>query len=118
MKYGLPQATIQKINAVLRGYPQVEQAILYGSRAIGNYENGSDIDLTLHGGANLTLNVIYKILNDLDDLFLPYTIDLSIFNDISDLDVVEHIERVGGHFLPERGNGRCACLTSSGYFTT
>jgi predicted nucleotidyltransferase len=27
----------------------VEKAILYGSRAKGNYKNGSDIDLTLRG---------------------------------------------------------------------
>lgn len=95
MKYDLPQAAREKICAVLSRYPQVEQAILYGSRAKGNYHNGSDIDLTLRGGADLTLNVLYKILDDLDDLLLPYTIDLSIFDDISDQDVIEHIQRVG-----------------------
>ena len=68
MKYGLPQSTVQKICSVLNRYPQVEKAILYGSRAKGNYKNGSDIDLTLRGGADLTLNVIYKILYDLDEL--------------------------------------------------
>jgi predicted nucleotidyltransferase len=97
MKYGLPQSVIQQICAVLRRYPQVEQAILYGSRAKGNYKNGSDIDLTLRG-ADLTLTTLYKILDDLDELFLPYTIDLSIFNDISDPDVLEHIQRVGVTF--------------------
>lgn len=102
MKYGLPPSAIQKICAVLNRYPQVEQAILYGSRAKGNYKNGSDIDLTLRGGEDLTLNVIYKILNDLDDSFLPYTIDLSIFNNISDPDVIEHIQRVGVTFY-EKG---------------
>lgn len=102
MKYGLPPSAIQKICAVLHRYPQVEQAILYGSRAKGNYKNGSDIDLTLRGGEDLTLNVIYKILNDLDDSFLPYTIDLSIFNNISDPDVIEHIQRVGVTFY-EKG---------------
>jgi len=65
---------------------------LYGSRA---NRSGSDIDLTLRGGADLTLNVIYKILNDLDELLLPYTIHLSIFDDISDQDVIAHIQRVG-----------------------
>jgi uncharacterized protein len=95
MKYGLPQSTVQKICAVLNRYPQVEKAILYGSRAKGNYKNGSDIDLTLRGSVDLTLNVIYKILIDLDELLLPYTIDLSIFTDIRDLDVIEHIQRVG-----------------------
>jgi predicted nucleotidyltransferase len=94
MKYGLSQSTIQKICAVLRRYPQVEKATLYGSRAKGNYKNGSDIDLTLHG-PDLSLNTVYKILDDLDELLLPYTIDLSIFNHISDPDVIGHIQRVG-----------------------
>ncbi len=98
MKYGLPQPNIQKIRAVLSRYPQVESAILYGSRAKGNYKNGSDVDLTLRGGPDLTLRVLYRILDDLDDLLLPYTIDLSIFNDISDPDVIEHIRRVGVAF--------------------
>ena len=65
---------------------------MYGSRA---NRSGSDIDLTLRSGADLTLNVIYKILNDLDELLLPYTIHLSIFDDISDQDVIAHIQRVG-----------------------
>lgn len=97
MKYGLSQSVIQKINTILSRYPQVEKATLFGSRAKGNYKNGSDIDLTLHG-ANLSLSVIYKILDDLDELLLPYTIDLSIFNHIDDPDVIDHIERVGVTF--------------------
>ena len=97
MKYGLPRSAILRINAVLSRYPQVDKAILYGSRAKGNYKNGSDIDLTLRG-ADLTLNLIYKILNDFEELLLPYTIDLSILDDISDLNVLEHIARVGVTF--------------------
>jgi predicted nucleotidyltransferase len=97
MKYGLSESTIQKIHSVLRNYPQVEKAILYGSRAKGNFKNGSDIDLTLRA-RDLTLNVVYKILDDLDELLLPYTIDLSIFSQISDSEVIDHIQRVGVSF--------------------
>ena len=106
MKYGLSESTIQKICAVLSRHPRVEKAILYGSRAKGNYKNGSDIDLTLHG-AELTLNLIYRILDDLDELLLPYTIDLSAFKNIGDPDVIEHIQCVGvtfydkGEHIPE-----------------
>jgi predicted nucleotidyltransferase len=106
MKYGLPPSAIEGICIVLSHSPQVEKAILYGSRAKGNYKNGSDIDLTLRG-AGLTLNVLYKIMDELDDLLLPYTIDLSIFDNISDPDVVKHIQRVGvtfyekSEFVPE-----------------
>jgi predicted nucleotidyltransferase len=98
LRFGLKESVIRKICSVLARYPQVEKAILYGSRAKGNYKNGSDIDLTLRGGADLSLNVIYKILDDLDELLLPYTIDLSIFKDIGDPDVIEHIQRVGVPF--------------------
>ncbi len=102
LRFGLKEATIQKICAVLARYPQVKQAILYGSRAKGNYKHGSDIDLTLSGGADLTLRVLYKIMDELDDLLLPYTIDLSIYANIGDPDVIEHIQRVGVTFY-EKG---------------
>ena len=92
---GLSESVSQKIRAVLTRYPQVGKAVLYGSRAKGDYRNGSDIDLTLCGGADLTLSVRHRIAVELDDLLLPYMIDLSIFRDISDPDMVEHIQRVG-----------------------
>lgn len=95
LPFGLKEATIQQICAVLARYPQVEQAVLYGSRAKGNFKRGSDIDLTLHGGASLTLNVLYKIMDDLDELLLPYTIDLSLFDSIDDPAMIAHIQRVG-----------------------
>ena len=102
LRFGLKDTTIQKICAVLARYPQVKRAILYGSRAKGNYKNGSDIDLTLSGGADLTLHVLYKIMDELDDLLLPYTIDLSIYANIGDPDVIAHIQRVGATFY-EKG---------------
>jgi uncharacterized protein len=101
-RFGLKEATLQKICDVLALHPQVEKAVLYGSRAKGNYKNSSDIDLTFHGGADLTMKVLYKIMDELDDLLLPYTIDLSIFRDISDPDMVEHIHRVGITFYEKK----------------
>jgi len=95
MKYGLGDTVIAKIHAVLQKYPQVQRAVLYGSRAKGNYKPGSDIDLTLIGGEDLTLDVLYRIAWELDDLLLPYTFDLSIFHQIDDPDVIDHIQRVG-----------------------
>lgn len=103
LRFGLKESSIQKICTVFARYPQVEKAVLYGSRAKGNYKNGSDIDLTLRGGADLTLDVQYKIMEELDNLLLPYTIDLSIFRDVSDSDVVEHIRRVGVLFYEKEG---------------
>ena len=105
MKYGLKDATVEKIRTVLAEFPQVEKAVLFGSRAKGNYKNGSDIDLTLYGGANLTLKVLFKIMDELDDLLLPYTFDLSIFQNITEPDVIEHIRRVGLTFYEKENPG-------------
>ncbi|MBN2209610.1 MAG: nucleotidyltransferase domain-containing protein [Candidatus Coatesbacteria bacterium] len=98
MKYGLKDSTIEKMQSVPARYPQVAKAILYGSRAMGNYKNGSDIDLTLCGGAGLTMKVLYRIMDELDDLLLPYMIDLSILDHISDPDLRDHIQHVGQTF--------------------
>jgi predicted nucleotidyltransferase len=82
------------MHAVLSNFPEVDKAVLYGSRAKGNFKRGSDIDLTLLGNS-LSLTILHKIENELDDLLLPYKIDLSIFEQIADPDVVDHIRRVG-----------------------
>jgi predicted nucleotidyltransferase len=95
LRFGLKETTIEKICGVLAQFPQVKKGIIYGSRAKGNYKNGSDIDLTLHGDESLTLNTLYKISEKLDDLLLPYTFDLSIFDQLSDPDFIDHIRRVG-----------------------
>ncbi len=94
MIYGLKKTVVKKIQQVLSGYPDVQKAILYGSRAMGNYKPGSDIDLTLKGAA-LSLRQLNSIENELDDLLLPYEIDLSIHHQIEDPDLLEHVKRVG-----------------------
>ena len=109
MRFGLKDSTVEKIRSVLAHYPQVESAILYGSRAMGNYKRGSDIDLTLCGNAGLTMKVLYRIMDELDDLLLPYTIDLSILEEISDPDFRDHIRRVGMMFYARddaKGGGK------------
>ena len=95
MQHGLSAQTLQKIRDVFFRYPQVEEAVLYGSRARGDYKNGSDIDLTLRGSTELTHTILSQIANDLDDQQLPYTIDLSIFKNIRNPEMIEQIKRVG-----------------------
>jgi predicted nucleotidyltransferase len=91
---GLSVVVIERIIKVLSAHPNLEQAILYGSRAKGNYREGSDIDLTLTG---IALNDIElgQIDNELDELLLPYTFDLSLLQQIDNPDLIDHIKRVG-----------------------
>ena len=97
MPFGLKPHIIETIRNVFVKYPQVEKVIIYGSRAKGNYSNGSDIDLTLLG-RDLDLSLLNKIDNELDDLMLPYTFDLSNFSQIKNKDLIGHIRRVGKTF--------------------
>ena len=97
MNYGLNETTVTKIRAVLARFPEVEKAILYGSRAKGKFKTGSDIDLTLCG-KNLTPELRATIASELDDLLLPYTIDLSLCSELKHPDLLEHIRRVGKVF--------------------
>ncbi|MBE0504085.1 MAG: nucleotidyltransferase domain-containing protein [Desulfuromonadales bacterium] len=101
--FGLTPDAVEKIRGVFALHPQVERAVLYGSRAKGNYKNGSDIDLTLHGH-DLNLNLLLKILGELDDLLLPWMFDVSIYQQIDNESLREHIERVGTIFY-EKKNG-------------
>ena len=101
MKYGLTEKTIEQIRAVFSKYLTVEKATLYGLRAKGTHKTGSDIDLTLHG-AGLTLKILYEIENELDDLLLPYQIDLSFFEQISNPDFIDHSQRVGLVFYEKK----------------
>ncbi len=97
MQYGLKRKTVKKINTTFAKYKEVEEAVLYGSRAKGNYKPGSDVDLTLKGKL-LNLKLLNKISLDFDDLLLPYTFDLSIYHHITNPDLINHIERVGKVF--------------------
>lgn len=105
MKYGLTETTVENICAVFARFPEIEKAVLYGSRAKGNFKTGSDIDLTLCGD-ELTSDLCSTIASALDDLLLPYTIDLSVFNELNHAELREHIERVGMVFY-KRAN-QCA----------
>ncbi|GJI92993.1 nucleotidyltransferase domain-containing protein [Duganella hordei] len=95
--FGLKASVVRSMGAVFSEFPEVEQAILYGSRAAGNFKRGSDIDLCLIG-TGLTTPLLLKLENQLDDLLLPYKIDLSIRDHVDNPELLNHIERVGTSF--------------------
>ncbi|HIJ77758.1 MAG: nucleotidyltransferase domain-containing protein [Desulfobulbaceae bacterium] len=97
MAFGLQEEIIKRINLVLAAHSGVDEAVIYGSRAKESHRAGSDIDLTLKG-SELNLQTINKISRELDDLLLPYSFDLSIYNQIENQDLLDHIKRVGKVF--------------------
>jgi predicted nucleotidyltransferase len=101
MRFGLKEHTIKKIKDVFADFQGIEKALLYGSRAKGNFKPGSDIDLVL-AAPGLSLKELFKIENLLDDLLLPWKIDLSLLHQISNPELVDHINRVGIVFYEKK----------------
>jgi predicted nucleotidyltransferase len=85
---------LELLRGVFSSYPAVDKAIVYGSRAKGNCRPGSDIDITLEGSA-LTFDDLLRIEAALDDLMLPWTMDLSLLSHIDNPTLLGHIARVG-----------------------
>ena len=94
VNHGLPLQTVEQIKRALGRFPEIEQATLYGSRALGRHRAGSDIDLSL-GGSALSETVLARIDTALDELLLPWRFDLSIREQLESPDLIDHIERVG-----------------------
>ena len=92
--YGLSQQALQQIKQCLASFSAIEQAILYGSRALGSFRPGSDIDMVIIGQQFSHQNLL-QLLTALDDLLLPYSFDISRIQDIENKDLLSHIARVG-----------------------
>ena len=97
MNHGLSESTVERIRGVLVHFPEVEKAVLYGSRAKETHRPGSDIDLVLYG-SGLGQTQLARIDEALDDLLLPYQMDLSLFASLTHPNLLDHIRRVGVPF--------------------
>lgn len=99
---GLSIQTLATLRDVLQTCPAVTHAILYGSRAMGTYRPGSDIDLTLEG-AQLSEFDLLRIAGALQDSDIPYQVDLSLLHQIDNPKLLDHIKRVGKVLYPLAG---------------
>ena len=95
MNHGLSQRSIDTMHNIFRKYKSLKKVILYGSRAMGSYKNGSDIDITIEADEDFSDFDLLRICGELDESDLPYFVDCSAFSKISDPDLKDHIVRVG-----------------------
>ncbi|MDZ7718255.1 MAG: nucleotidyltransferase domain-containing protein [Balneolaceae bacterium] len=94
MKYGLKPHIWNQIISCVKKNDRIEEVILYGSRAKGTHKEASDIDLVLKG-EEITTKDQLRLENELDDLLLPWKFDVSIFHNITNPELLDHIRRVG-----------------------
>lgn len=99
MNNGIPDEHFQKIVNVLKKFPQITEAILFGSRAKGNFREGSDIDLALKG-SHMTPRLFTEISLEYDALYLPWKLGLVDYSSVENSDLKDHINRVGIPIYP------------------
>lgn len=92
-RYGLSDINGKRIIGVLSRFPEVREAVLFGSRAKGNYRPGSDIDIAVKGA--VSKNVLSALLVAFEETVLPYFVDIVVYDHIKNQALREHVDRVG-----------------------
>lgn len=96
--FGLRQSDSITICHVLSKYPEVQQAYIFGSRAKGNYKNGSDVDIALKREL-LTQHITNQISYELnEETNMPYQFDVLNYLAITEPALTDHINRIGKVF--------------------
>ena len=101
LSFGLSEKTLGSLRAYFASIPEVEQVILYGSMARGDHHKGSDIDFMLIG-SGITPRLLSKMDMEIDDLLLPWFIQITDRKMIRDARFLEVVEKEGVVFW-ERG---------------
>lgn len=96
---GLKESEFNDMIEIISSYPNIEEAIIYGSRAKGNFRPFSDIDLTLKG-ERLTQNDLFRISDSFEESSLPYLFDISDFKAIRNYALKDHINHCGIRIYP------------------
>lgn len=92
---GLLDRDLKYILEAVGKYSEIEEAIIFGSRAMGNYKKGSDVDLAIVGG-NVDRNIVRRLSDELNEEYpLPYFFDVVSYKDISNEELIKHIDTVG-----------------------
>ncbi len=92
--YGLKDRDLYWIRKAIANYPQVEQVLIFGSRAMGNYKTGSDVDLAIKG-YQIDRRILNRLSDDLNEEYpLPYFFDVIHYESITNEDLKAHIDTV------------------------
>jgi predicted nucleotidyltransferase len=96
MKFGLSNHDIEQIHKAMKLFPEINEAVIFGSRALGSYKTGSDIDIALKGEISIDILAGLKAILD-EGMPLPYTFDLVDYNK-ANAELKMHIDAFGQTF--------------------
>lgn len=99
MNNGLSNQQMEQIKDILQQYKEIDKAVLFGSRAMGNYKKASDVDITIMG-KKADFSLAAKIKSHFeDDSYLPYFFDIISYNTIQSDELKQHIKVYGKTIL-------------------
>lgn len=102
--YGLLERDLENIYAAIKEYAEIEEVVLFGSRAMANYKIGSDVDIAVKG-KEVDKKTILKLSDDLNEVYpLPYFFDVIDYNTISNDRLKAHID-LEGKVIYKRNQG-------------
>lgn len=102
-KFGLPERTVNELLEYFKSKPGVEKVVVYGSRAKGNFRNGSDIDFAIWTDDKSAYEL--RIEAELDDLETPYMFDVTDYKNLSHEGMKNSIDRDGVLFYQKENWG-------------
>lgn len=91
---GLPEYVLQNLQRIFANHPVVERVVLYGSRAKGNFRPNSDIDLMIVA-PKISWREFNQIEGEIDDLLMPWKVDLALEHQVENNELLAHVARVG-----------------------
>lgn len=95
MKYGLSEKQLNEIITLIAAYPEIESAVLFGSRAIDTYKEASDVDIALKG-EKITASLAAKLKYQFEeDTYLPFFFDFVAYPTITNEALKKHIDTKG-----------------------
>ena len=101
-KFGITERSFSYIIESLGLYKEIEEAKIFGSRSIGNYKKGSDIDLSITG-KNITEKTVLSLSTKLNqELPIPYYFDIINYQTVDNINLKEHIDEFGTEVYKKR----------------
>ena len=95
MKFGLSDADISYIKQVISGFTEIESALIFGSRAMGNFKPGSDIDICIKG-KKVTFDTVASLKANLEEMGpMPYLVDVVAYELLESAELQKHIDQYG-----------------------
>lgn len=95
--FGLSEIVINKICGVFKRHPNIEEVIIIGSRAKGDYSQSADIDLALKG-THISFNQLMEINAQIEELELLYKVDVVIYRERKGAIITEFFNKEGKEF--------------------